>query len=167
MTAHALPSTISDEHALRRTLGAFPTGVAVITTINPAGEKIGLTCNSFSSVSLAPPLISWSIIKNSRRAPHFLECKHFAVSILADGQEGVARAFAKSPSDGFAAISHYPALSKCPKIAGAAAVLDCSVYARYEIGDHVMFIGYVQSHDCFDKAPLTFFRGQFGSLPDA
>lgn len=152
------------ELQLRKTYGAFPTGVTVVTTIDERGQQFGLTCSSFNSVSLAPPLISWSIMKTSSRAQVFSSSAHFAISIMASDQEAVARAFAKSATLPFDNVAHYPAQSGCAQIAGAAAVMDCTTYARYELGDHIMFIGAVRSHSNFEKPALTFFRGSFGML---
>lgn len=164
MTRSAIPDPAEPGLLLRRTYGAFPTGVTVITTRDAQGVAVGLTCSSFNTVSLAPPLISWSVIKGSGRAPAFQDCTHFAVSVLNERQESVARAFAKSSTEGFAATAYYPSASGCPQISGAAAVLDCSVYARYELGDHILFVGAVQGHQSFDAPPLTFCRGRFGQL---
>lgn len=164
MNTRAQPITVDETLTLRKAFGAYPTGVTVVTTIDPQAGPIGLTCNSFASVSLSPPLISWSIIKGSSRAKYFMEAKHFAVSILGAHQASIAQGFAKSATEGFQNTAHYPADSNCPMIAGAAAVLDCQTYATYELGDHIMFIGYVTSHSRFDAEPLVFFGGQFGSL---
>jgi len=151
-------------HALRRSFGAFPTGVTVITTRLPDGQVVALTCSSFNTVSLAPPLVSWSVMRTSARAPAFLQASHFAISVLGAGHETLARAFARSAEEGLRLSSHYPAPSGSPLIAGSAAVFDCSVHSTHELGDHHMLVGLVSSHQDFDIPALTFSRGAFGQL---
>lgn len=147
---------------LRKTLGCFPTGVAVITTTTEAGEPVGVTVNSFSSVSLEPPLILWSLARKAWSMPHFTGAKSFAVNILASHQDDICHVFSRNVEDRFAGISWHRGLDGLPILDDTVATLQCQQWARYDGGDHEIFVGQVL--ECRNKghAPLIFCRGRLG-----
>ncbi len=158
------PELVIEPAELRHALGCFATGVAVVTTLGDHGVPVGLTINSFNSVSLSPPLILWSL---ARSAPSFAAfCDHggFAINILADDQLDICRQFARPSSDKFAGIEYRRGYRNVPLIEHSAAQLECRTHARYPGGDHEIHLGEVVSVSTSDKPPLLFHRGQFTSL---
>lgn len=133
-----------DSREFRRALGAFPTGVTVITTSNAAGQPFGVTANSFSSVSLDPPLILWSQSTTSSSYPAFRDCSRFVVNILADHQVHISNQFAKSGVDKFREVPVTAGLGGVPIIDDCAAHLECVKIAAYPGGDHVVYLGQVE-----------------------
>ncbi len=150
----------------RKTLGCFATGVAVITTTTETGQPIGVTVNSFSSVSLEPPLVLWSLARKAWSLPVFQAARGFAVNILASDQEPVCRAFSRNVEDRFAGVVWTRGLDGLPLIDGAVATLQCQHWARYDGGDHEIFVGEVLDCSNADRDPLIFHRGRLG-LPAA
>ena len=153
-----------DEEARRRyrnTLGQFATGVAVITARNDQGEPVGVTCNSFTSVSLDPPLILWSVAHSSASAAAFREGRSFAVNILAAEQEEIALRFARSGSDKFAGLAWHEGVDGAPLLEECVAYMECHVDARYPGGDHVIIVGAVQHYVNMERDPLLFHSGEF------
>lgn len=150
-----------DSRELRRALGAFPTGVTVITTRNAQGETFGVTANSFSSVSLDPPLILWSQSTTSSSYPVFRDCERFVVNILADHQIHVSNQFAKSGPDKFREVPITPGLGEVPIIQDCAAHLECVKIAAYPGGDHVVYIGQVEKISRSSHRSLAFADGKY------
>jgi flavin reductase (DIM6/NTAB) family NADH-FMN oxidoreductase RutF len=148
-----------DPRDLRTALGAFPTGVTVVTIAGPDGSPIGLTCNSFSSVSLSPPLVLWSLSLRSPNLSNFLQAPHFAINILAADQIALARRFAQSIANKFEGVPYRAGLSGAPLLEGTAAQLECRNETRYYSGDHVIFIGHVLRYSWRECVPLLFCRG--------
>ncbi len=151
-----------DPRELRRALGAFPTGVTVVTTVGAGGAYVGLTCNSFNSLSLDPPLILWSIVSSSSSVAVFNQASHFAINILAEDQARVSRQFASKVPDKFAGLELHPSESGVPLIAGCSAYLECRTHSRLQLGDHVLIIGQVERfrhHD--ERHPLFFYGGKY------
>ena len=148
-----------DPKAFRNALGTFPTGVTIVTTVGTDGALVGLTCNSFSSVSLSPPLILWSLSLRSPNLSNFLQAPHFAVNILAAEQAGIARRFAQSVANKFKGVPYHIGLAGVPLIDDAAAQLECRNETRYYSGDHVIFIGHVLQYAWRECAPLVFCKG--------
>ena len=156
----------SEPRVLRDALGCFGTGVTVVTTIGADGEPIGLTANSFTSVSLDPPLILFSLAKSSGNLETFRSAGRFAVNVLHIGQQPVAGRFARRESprfDGVDWASHGAAGS--PILAGSLASFDCRTFAVHEGGDHLIFIGQVEQA-WFEphRDPLLYFRGKYRRL---
>lgn len=156
------PSANFDARAFRDALGCFPTGVAVITTTS-GSLPVGLTCNSFSSVSLDPPLVLWSLRKGSKSLKAFQEAKGFAINILAEDQNQISGRFASSTiAEKFEGVSWRPGVMGLPVLAGSVATFECVTSAEHDAGDHVIFVGHVQQ---FDHAPadepLVFYRGAY------
>lgn len=150
--------------ALRTALGRYATGVAIVTCQGPDGQAVGLTCNSFASVSLSPPLVLWSLRLHSPSLAAFDAAGHFAVNVLADDQVALSRRFASSVADKFAQGSWLPGLDGMPVLGGSAAVFECSLESRQLAGDHVLYIGRVQRMAERAAPPLLFQGGQYHSL---
>ncbi len=149
---------------LRDAFGTFATGVTVITARRPDGEPIGVTANSFASVSLSPPLALWCISRDSTSVAAFAEGADFAVHVLTAAQQDVALKFAtrggeKYPAGAFAG-KHGPA----PNVPGALCRIDCSVEQVHPGGDHLIVVGRVLAVDRRVGAPLLFHGGRFGRL---
>lgn len=156
----------SEPRLLRDALGCFSTGVTVVTTVNADGEPIGLTANSFTSVSLDPPLILFSLAKSSANLPTFVEAKGFAVNVLHIGQQPVAGRFATRDVARFEGLDWgTPNEGGSPILPGSLASFDCRTFAVHEGGDHLIFIGEV-THAWFEpnRDPLLYFRGRFRRL---
>ena len=146
---------------LRNALGSFGTGVTIITTRDRAGKLHGMTANSFSSVSLTPPLVLWSSSLYAQSLPAFQEGGHFVVNILAFDQIELSNKFAKQSDDKFLDTEHIITESGPPVIVGAAAHFECRNEFRHYGGDHIIFIGHVERFAYTDKPTLMFCRGKY------
>ena len=158
--------TTTDARAFRQSLGTFPTGICLVTTVTPAGKREGMTINSFASVSLDPPLVLWSIRDDARSADAFVSAKYFAISVLAAGQRELAVHFSRPAPDKFNGWeSEFDAgLGGCPRLRGSAATFECSTYSRHQEGDHTILLGQVEQHERTGLHPLVLHMGQMGSL---
>jgi 3-hydroxy-9,10-secoandrosta-1,3,5(10)-triene-9,17-dione monooxygenase reductase component len=150
----------------RSALGAFATGVTIVTTRSRAGDDIGLTANSFNSVSLDPPMVLWSLAKTARSLLAFVESGYFAVHVLAASQEALSLTFATRGADKFAGIVLERGRSGIPLLPGCSARFECRTAFTYEGGDHVVFIGEVEAFDHFNRPPLVFHGGRFAAAVD-
>jgi flavin reductase (DIM6/NTAB) family NADH-FMN oxidoreductase RutF len=150
-----------DSRELRQVLGAFVTGVTVVTTVDAQGRFHGLTCNSFSSVSLEPPLVLWSQATKAPSHPVFREVPHFAVNILAEDQIALSKRFASSGQDKFAGLEHDIGFAGLPVLRGCSAWLECKVVSKLPGGDHAIFVGEVQTIRRTPRRPLVFGGGQY------
>jgi len=160
--ATALPAmTEFSSVDFRRCLGEFITGVTVITTVGLDGKRYGLTANSFSSVSLDPPLILWSLRLNATNFPIYSTAETFAVNILAEDQVDVSNRFAKSGPDRFEGVAFSEGTDGLPLIDGCVAQLECKREATYPGGDHVVFIGRVQRIRNAGRKPLALRSGKY------
>lgn len=149
----------------RRAVGSFATGVTIITTTAPDGEPIGLTANSFSSVSLDPPLVLFSLARNLHSRPAFEESRHFSISVLHEEQLGLARQFAVALGEKWKDVEFEIGTFGCRLIAKAVAILECEKYASYDGGDHVIYVGHVLKLKAdWNRGPLVFWRGKFGRV---
>jgi flavin reductase (DIM6/NTAB) family NADH-FMN oxidoreductase RutF len=153
-----------DPRDLRQALGMFATGVTVVTTLGTDGKPVGLTCNSFSSVSLTPPLVLWSLGLYSPSLSAFLSVPRFAVNVLDAAQAALSRRFSSPAPDRFAGIRYAAGEDGVPLLEGALAHLECTIETRHYSGDHVVFIGRVARYRYRDGEPLVFFRGRYGSV---
>jgi flavin reductase (DIM6/NTAB) family NADH-FMN oxidoreductase RutF len=155
-----------DPIAFRNALGCFPTGVAIITTLDASGQAAGLTCNSFSSVSLDPPLVAWSLRLASKSIDIFRAADGFAINILHDDQTELSSRFASSTrTDKFDGVAWAPGHLGSPVIVGAVSNFQCSTFARHVAGDHVLFIGEVKAFSHSEQEPsLVFYRGRYMAL---
>jgi 3-hydroxy-9,10-secoandrosta-1,3,5(10)-triene-9,17-dione monooxygenase reductase component len=150
-----------DPTELRKVLGTFATGVTVITTRAPDGTAVGLTANSFNSVSLNPPMVLWSLAKTARSRSAFEAAQHWAVHILAADQEELANRFATRGTDKFAGLIIDQGTGEVPLLHGCAARLQCRTSFLYEGGDHIIFVGEVLAVDHTDNTPLVFHAGAY------
>ena len=153
-----------DIRELRQTLGAFMTGVTVVTTINEQGEPIGFTANSFTSVSLDPPLVLVCLAKSSGNRNSFAGSKSYAINILADDQQDISSTFARPVEDRFAGVNWRNENTGSPIIEGVAAWLDCKMHDVVDAGDHLIFIGEVTAFANTTTSPLGYLRGNYVRL---
>jgi 4-hydroxyphenylacetate 3-hydroxylase, reductase component len=154
-----------DARAFRGCLGMYATGVTVMTA-QVGDQKVGVTANSFSSLSLDPPLILWSIARTSRSFAVFSEARHFAVNILSAKQIEVSQLFATSGADKFSGVAWTAGPDGAPLIDGVVARIECSTEVQHDGGDHVLIVGRVQRFAQFDGAPLLFAQGRYGIAED-
>ncbi len=154
----------TDERVLRDALGRFATGVTVVTTRAPDGGLRGVTANSFSAVSLDPPLVLWSLRRSAPSLQGFAASGHFAVNVLSADQEGLSRRFAQGHSDKFHGVAHAAGLGGCPLIEGALAVFECTTEQQIEGGDHVIFLGGVRRSIYREGNPLVFNAGRYYTI---
>jgi 3-hydroxy-9,10-secoandrosta-1,3,5(10)-triene-9,17-dione monooxygenase reductase component len=150
-----------DAAEFRKALGSFATGVTIVTTRAPDGQALGLTVNSFNSVSLAPPLVLWSLANNSRNLAAFQSTEHWAVHVLAAHQDALSGRFARAGEDKFAGIDCETGLGDVPLLPGCSARFECRTTFQYEGGDHTIFVGEVLRFDCGDAPPLVFHGGRY------
>lgn len=156
-----------DSRALRDALGQFATGVAVVTARTPAGETVGLTINSFASVSLDPPLILWSLDRSSDRFEAFMQADQFAVNVLSDECLTLSQRLSRKGERHLHGEPLRAGAHDLPLIERALAHFECRVEARHEGGDHVIFVGRVLSFSHNDRRrPLLYYRGRYRALSD-
>jgi flavin reductase (DIM6/NTAB) family NADH-FMN oxidoreductase RutF len=151
-----------DPRDFRSALGTYATGVTIITAAAPDGKPYGLTCNSFASVSLNPPLVLWSLVVYSSSLTIFQNASHFTVNVLGVSQQALASKFAKSSDDKFTGVDWTPGLGNAPVLAESVANFQCRAVNRYYGGDHVIFLGAVEAYAYNATEPLLFARGAFG-----
>jgi 3-hydroxy-9,10-secoandrosta-1,3,5(10)-triene-9,17-dione monooxygenase reductase component len=160
------PRNAVDARELRTALGAFPTGVTIVTTRTRSGDDIGLTVNSFSSVSLDPPLVLWSLSARSASRSAFAEAEYFAIHVLSAQQQELASRFARKEIDRFAGLDIERGLGDTPLLQGCAARFTCRRAHEYAGGDHVIIIGEIASLERFERPPLAFHGGKYAfALP--
>ncbi len=153
------------DRQFRDALGAFATGITVVTTTDQNGKPFGMTANSFSSVSLNPPLILWSAGDHSEGYETFCDCEHFAVHILRSDQQDLSNIFATKGSDKFASVSWVPGQLGSPLLEDCSVRFECRKEANYPGGDHTILVGRVVHFDNFgDQSPLIFHMGQYRQL---
>ncbi|MET3907564.1 flavin reductase (DIM6/NTAB) family NADH-FMN oxidoreductase RutF [Bradyrhizobium sp. S3.3.6] len=156
-----------DPRDFRSALGTYGTGVTIITATAADGKPYGITCNSFASVSLNPPLVLWSLGVYSSSLSVFQNASHFTVHVLGTSQQALANKFAKPSEDKFAGVDWMPGLGNAPVLAESVANFQCRSVNRYYGGDHVIFLGAVEAYAYNAKEALLFARGTYGRfLPD-
>ncbi len=162
MSATAIGTPSVEPGEFREALGCFATGVTVITAVGPRGELIGITANSFNSVSLDPPLILFSLNRRAYSLRAFLSTQAFAVNILRAGQEEISDRFARALKDKWSRIDYELWDSGCPILTAALASFECKIRHTYHGGDHVIFVGEVLRlrHDP-EGQPLLFHGGKY------
>lgn len=154
-----------DSMEYRRALGTYPTGVTVVTTLAQDETPVGITVNSFVSVSLEPPLVLWALNVRSPKLAAFEAAPRFAVNVLGEDQAGLSRHFASRQPDLFKTVATRPGLAGMPLIAGAAAHIQCRSHARHDGGDHVILVGRVERFDfTVGTRPLVFAAGRYHAL---
>ena len=153
-----------DPRALRDVLGSFATGVCVVTSIGDEGRPVGMTINSFSSVSLDPPLILWSIGLNTPSRSAYQNHPSFVINIMGADTKDLSLHFARPSDDKFADVNWTPGYEGAPVLTDAMAVLECAVEQQIIAGDHEIFIGRVKRMSQKDGEPLLFHRGKFAEI---
>jgi flavin reductase (DIM6/NTAB) family NADH-FMN oxidoreductase RutF len=146
----------------RQALGMFATGVTIVTALSAKGIPVGLTANSFNSVSLNPPLVLWSLARTAMSLKIFSTGSHYAINILGADQQDLARQFSGPAQSRFDNVRFAAGSGGAPLLAGAAATFECFNRSRYEEGDHVIFVGEVER--CGHRqgaSPLLFHGGRF------
>lgn len=153
-----------DARQFRAALGGFPTGVAVVTARAEDGKAVGITINSFCSVSIEPPLVLWSLAKNSPSLAHFACGRRHIIHVLADHQDELARRFASRATDKFSEVRHGNSEDNIPRFDECVATFECATRSMYEEGDHVIVVAHVDRIDQREREPLLFWAGRFTVL---
>jgi flavin reductase (DIM6/NTAB) family NADH-FMN oxidoreductase RutF len=162
---HPVPEPGFDSRAFRAALGCFATGVAVVTARTPEGVLLGLTVNSFSSVSLDPPLVLWNLAASSPNLAGFQRASHYAVNVLCRAQENLSNHFATRAEDKFAGIAWTPGLGGAPLLPDVHAAFEVRNEFHYPGGDHLIFVGHVERFTARpEAAPLIFHCGNYRAL---
>jgi flavin reductase (DIM6/NTAB) family NADH-FMN oxidoreductase RutF len=154
-----------DLEALRSSLGCFATGITIVTAVAPSGELLGVTANSFNSVSLDPPLVLFSLHRAAYSLGAFTDGGHFAVNVLGENQREMSVRFAKALNDKWSDIEYELWDTGAPILKGCLAAFECRTRALYDGGDHVIFVGEVLRLRCaVDGRPLLYFRARYREL---
>ncbi len=148
----------------RHALGRIPTGVAFAAARAPDGSPVGLLINSFTSVSMDPPLVSWCLALTARSAPVFTRATHFAISVLAENQQTLIVALKRPAEDRFSGVPIRGGAGDAPVLEAAAAAFECRVFSINRAGDHDIFIGEVTSFESGADEPLAYLGGRFGQV---
>lgn len=146
---------------LRRCLGRFATGITIVTCSDASGRPCGITANSFSSVSLEPPLVLWNIAKSSNSLQAYLDAEHFAIHVLKDDQEPLSRHFAQTDHSLFDGVAHTPSEQGVPILPDMLARFDCRTRQVVDAGDHHIIIGEVVEFVMDEGEPLLYCRGEY------
>ncbi|MFD5599352.1 flavin reductase family protein [Leucobacter sp. NPDC058333] len=150
-----------DPRDLRAAFGQFATGVTVVTTVTPDGERIGVTANSFTSLSMDPPLVLWCPGRHLRSLPAFETATHFAINVLASNQHGLSGKFATGSTDKFDGVAVREGIAGIPVLEGTLATFECETVARHEAGDHVIYVGQIRRYAHAQAKPLVFHGGSY------
>jgi flavin reductase (DIM6/NTAB) family NADH-FMN oxidoreductase RutF len=153
-----------DQGLYRRTCARFATGITVVTVVDEDGHPHGMTVNSFSSVSLDPPLVLVSIDLRTAILGHFITSNWFAINILAEHQEHLSRRFSSPSENRFHGVAWHLGESGVPLLDGVLAQLECLVTTTFEAGDHTVLIGEVREAAYSDGRPLVFFNSSYQNL---
>jgi 3-hydroxy-9,10-secoandrosta-1,3,5(10)-triene-9,17-dione monooxygenase reductase component len=153
-----------DMKEFRQCLAKFTTGVTIVTCTAADGEHCGITANSFSSVSLEPPLVLWNVAKVSKSLQAYLDAEHFAVNILSSQQRELSQRFAKSEKNLFDGVPHELSADGAPIIPDTLACLECRTQNIHACGDHYIIIGEVMKYHTTDAVPLIFSDGGYAEL---
>lgn len=153
-----------DPRALRDAFGSFMTGVTVVTAVSKTGEKVGFTANSFTSISMDPPLLMVCPANKLSSFDVFEQCDHFSVSVLAEDQQHASNTFASSKGDRFSEVECSEDEFGTPLIEGAVTHFSCSAFHKIPAGDHLMLVGKVENFSSNDKLGLGYAKGGYFSL---
>jgi flavin reductase (DIM6/NTAB) family NADH-FMN oxidoreductase RutF len=155
-----------DPRRLRTALGRFTTGITIVSCVDEAGAFVGLTVNSFNSVSLDPPLVLWSLRRESPNLAAFEATSRFAVNVLTEAQIGLSRRFASAHAHRFSEGDWSLGAHGAPVLKDGAAVFECDFHARQDAGDHRLYIGRVLAFHESARAPLLYRSGHYHRLGD-
>ncbi|WP_158555817.1 flavin reductase family protein [Peribacillus glennii] len=150
-----------DQRKFRDISGSFATGVTVVTTKNEKGHPVGMTANSFTSLSLDPPLVIINVDKKSSLYTEFLNAESFAVNILSSEQEDISRRFSTKNIDRFEGISYEEDVTGSPILKDVIGYFDCDIVKHYDGGDHTILIGETKGGNIGSGEPLIFYRGKY------
>lgn len=155
-----------EHRSLRDAFGQFATGITVVTTLDKDGKPIGLTANSFASVSLEPPLVSWCVDKQSTRFTEFAAAEHYTISVLTQEQQAISDLFAQRSWDDtvFDDVEWFGGPHGVPQLPDVGARFHCRTEHLYEGGDHLIIVGAVLEYDCDAQPPLLFSQGEYRIL---
>jgi flavin reductase (DIM6/NTAB) family NADH-FMN oxidoreductase RutF len=156
-----------DDRRFRDALGAFPTGVAIVTGVTAGGERLGMTVSSFNSVSIAPPLVLFSVARRAHSFAAWAEMPRYAINILSAQQEELSNRFARPLGDKWSGLTVLDGDAGVPVLPNALATFECEAHARYDGGDHEIFVGRVvalRTSVHKQEAPLIFFGGRYRHL---
>jgi flavin reductase (DIM6/NTAB) family NADH-FMN oxidoreductase RutF len=157
-----------DSRQFRQALGCFATGITVAASRTPDGELLGITANSFNSVSLDPPLVLFSLHRNAYSLKAFEEAGCFSINILSEGQRHVSDAFARALADKWTGVAWETWETGAPILTDALANFDCETHSTHDGGDHIIFVGRVlRLRAADDGRPLLYFRGAYCGLDGA
>ena len=162
MSSESKPAT-GELRELRQSLGAFATGVVVVTCSGSDGP-CGITANSFSSVSLEPPLVLWNIAKVSNSLQAYVDAEHFAINVLSVDQRALSTHFAQSDHTAFESIEFSETSKRVPILPHTLACFECRTHQVHDCGDHHIIVGVVERHRIDHGKPLLFFRGQYTEI---
>lgn len=160
------PALNPDSQAFRHALSQFATGVTIITTRTTEDKFLGLTANSFNSLSLEPPLVLWSLANSANSLPVFSGNSHYVINILAGHQQELAQRFASRIENRFEGVPYSLSRSGIPVLDGVAAWFECHNRSRYPEGDHVIFVGEVENFGVSPQPALIYHGGQFSRTFD-
>jgi flavin reductase (DIM6/NTAB) family NADH-FMN oxidoreductase RutF len=146
---------------LRRAFGCFGTGVTVVTTCDDGGAPVGMTVNSFASVSMDPPLVSWNIRRHAPSFTHFAKSGHFAINVLSIDQCWIGEQMARPSENKFAGVGYQNGLGGSPILDASSATFVCRTYREVDAGDHLIMIGEVLEYAYSSARPLLFVNGRF------
>lgn len=154
-----------DPRAFRDAMGCFATGIAVISALSPDGKPVGMTVNSFASVSLDPPLVLYSLARSATRYDEFISAKHFVVNVLDQVHQTVSARFATKGVTGWDDVAFDVWESGCPVLSDALASFECVTEAQHDGGDHVIIVGrVVKMANRSDGEPLLYYRGAYSRI---
>jgi flavin reductase (DIM6/NTAB) family NADH-FMN oxidoreductase RutF len=158
-----------DSRRFRDALGQFATGVTIVTTITPSGERLGMTISSFNSLSLDPPLVLFSIVRSAHSFAAWQEAPRYAINVLSEDQEELSNRFARARGEKWIGQSVLSSKTGVPLLPNAVAAFECEAFSRHDGGDHEIFVGrVVEVHENMAKRgqPLIFFGGQYRRLSE-
>ncbi|KAA3631918.1 MAG: flavin reductase [Proteobacteria bacterium] len=157
---------VPDQRELRNAFGRFATGVCVVTTRNKNDAPVGITVNSFSALSLSPPLVLWCLADTAWSRAAFEQAEYFAVNVLSAHQHEVSKNFATSRADKFSGAEWRPGIGGAPLLAGTLARFECRRSSVLVKGDHLLFVGRVERFSYDDGSPLLFSAGRYGEIAE-
>jgi flavin reductase (DIM6/NTAB) family NADH-FMN oxidoreductase RutF len=160
----SLPDRILRPEEFRKACARYATGIAVATVVSPDGTPQGLTVNSFTSVSLEPPLILVCIARSATAYPAFQAAKAFVVNILREDQIDLSQHFASSKSERFEGVAWREGVHGAPVLDGVLGVMECIMHGSFEAGDHTVFVGLVERAESHEGAPLLYFASAYRKL---
>jgi len=156
-----------DAAVFRQLCGRFATGVVILTTTGEDGHPVGMTANTFTSVSLEPPLVSVNVDHLADMHRHLARASSFAINVLESRQEALSRRFAGEHANRFEGVGYRLGKTGLPLLDGVLATLECDIHARFEAGDHTIIVGRVVGGSTGDGRPLLYYRGGYFDHPPA